>query len=165
MTQRRGPRRSTRWIDTLVSEAVPNNAVDNQTLLGALGSDDIPGLTIIRTLVRLTIVPETDPNVLSSMRVIVGAGIITGDAFAAGALPDVNIDTDYPINGWMFKEVAVLQSSPGIERPSEIVGDYRSQRKLSAQTECFLSIRNDTVVGSAQTIRIIGLVRMLVKLP
>ena len=91
--------------------------------------------------------------------------MITGDAFAAGAFPELITDTDAPMRGWMFKEVGVVFQETDFYNTMMIKGDYRSQRKLDEQTEVFMLIDNTAIVGNATTIRVDTLVRMLCKLP
>ena len=126
----------------------------------------VPGLTVIRTLVRIDIMPGAPPIAYGGQIVLAGAGVITGDAFAAGAVPDLLTDTDYPVNGWMFKiKASITNDTGGLIIAEHMEGDFRSQRKLDEQTEVFMSVENAPAAGTAFNVRIHTMVRMLVKIP
>ena len=162
---RRGPVRGTRWIDTLDGRTINDGSTASFTLLGSLGADDIPGLTITRTLLRVVATTLTSPGAFGRQRVIIGGGVITGDGFAAAAFPDLTTDTDYPIRGWLFKMHDVLTLEADSVEKLMIVADIGAFRKLDEQTECFMSITSGSVAGTAISLRVDTLVRMLVKLP
>jgi len=170
LTQRRGtsPKRGTRWIDTTITTSLGTGSAVNFSLLGGLGLDDIPGLIIIRTLVTLTVLPDGAVAGFGEQLILAGAGIVTGDAFAAIALPDLNAVSEEPVRGWMFKTSGVVAASP-LEEQFGVVwrveGDFRSMRKLDLDTECFIQFRSILLNGLAIMVRIGGLIRLLVKLP
>ena len=161
MTQPRG----TRWIDTVRTDNVASGGVASFTLLGSLGADDIPGLTIVRSLVSHFCAPTASPTAYGQNRLMSGAGIITGDAFAASAFPELGTSTDYPMRGWMWKQQTEVLMDVDYMLTAHISGDFRSQRKLDEQTECFCLLANFAVFGSATSISVITLIRLLVKLP
>ena len=166
MTQRRGSvRRATRWIDTSIDTPVTAGTPQNLTLLGALGADDIPGLTLTRLLVHLTMFANASPTAFGAVEMGVGIGLATGDAFAAAALPDVETDTDFPIRGWVLRDSLVLPYEVDSTEYREMRLDLRAQRKLDEQTELFIQFRNETMVGTALVCRMTGLVRALMKMP
>ena len=94
-----------------------------------------------------------------------GAGVVTGDALSANALPDLEITTDFPIRGWMWKEMVSVFAELDFFQTAVIKGDFHSQRKLDERTEVFCSLRNEAVVGNAVSVIVLTLIRMLVKLP
>ena len=162
--QQGGPKRGTRWIDTIVAQVLTAGTAVNVSLLGSLGADDIPGLTVIRTIVRLYLAPNTTPSGFGGTRLLVGAGVATGDAFSAGALPDLDISTDFPVRGWTFKTVGVAMYDTDHISNTLIEGDFRSMRKLDEQTEYFLQMLTNTAVGISLAQACNGLIRVLVKL-
>ena len=162
----KGPVRGTRWIDTLDNRALGSGGTQIITLLGGLGLDDIPGLTVVRTLVKIIAYPDADPTAFGVQRLMAGAGLVTGDAFAAGAVPDVVSDAEEPVRGWIFKEMEIIYSDNGTTMvPAVIKGDFRSMRKLDLDTEVFLQLTNTSIISTAFALRIDTLIRMLVKLP
>jgi len=171
MTQRRGssPKRGTRWIDTNLTGTITSGGVTNLSLLGGLGLDDIPGLTVVRTLITLTVHAAAAAIGFGSQLIFVGTGIATGDAFSAAALPDLINVSEEPVRGWVFKTTGVVGVNPTEEEFGFIYrleGDFRSMRKLDLDTEYFIQIHNAALAGpSAFTVQFGGLVRVLVKLP
>ena len=68
----------------------------------------------------------------------------------------------------MFKDIAVVGVNPTEEEfglTSQIKGDYRSMRKLSSDAELYLQLQNTAVEGTAISVKVSGLVRLLFKLP
>ena len=157
--------RGSRWIDTTDSRDIASGAVGSFSLLSSLGADDIPGLTVVREIVTVCVSPIVSPTAFSTQQILFGAGVITGDAFAASAFPDLAVDTDYPMRGWMFKEMGMIFMDVDFFNSLRIYGDFHSQRKLDEQTEVFMSIVNTAADGNAVALRVDTLVRMLVKLP
>ena len=108
--------------------------------------------------------PNLSPTAHGAQTVMIGAGVITGDAFAAAAFPDIETDTDYPVNGYIFKMSGVAQNEN--DRPAHLIfeGDFRSQRKLGENTEVYMQIQNTASVGTAFALQARRFIRMLVKL-
>ncbi len=100
-------------------------------------------------------------------QIILGGAIITGDAFVAGATPEISDPADEPINGWMWKLSGAVAAQPTEEetRVTRFIGDFRSQRKLTSDTELYLAGVNLAITGTAFTVQLAGIIRVLVKLP
>ena len=160
-------KRGTQWFDTNVNlQATDGVQSTPLTLLPAdVNARDVPGLTIIRTLVDLSIHPVVPVSVFGGQRVLLGAGIVTADAFLANALPDLNAPSDEPIRGWMFKNARHSFQSENSFQFATMHADIHSQRKLDLDTEVFFTIFNQAVTGTSFTVEVNGLIRLLVKLP
>ena len=169
MTQRGAARRGTRWIDTSLTGTLVSTGVVNLSLLAGLGLDDIPGLTVIRTLVSIDFLPAASPVGFGQQLIFVGAGVATGDAFSANALPDLITVSEEPVRGWTFKTTGVVGTTTTEEAFGHVFslrGDYRAMRKLDLDTEYFIQMHNAVLAGpSPFTVQFGGLVRTLVKLP
>ena len=100
-----GAKRGTSWLDTNINVQITDGAQAAPVALlpSSMEVRDVPGLTIVRTLVDLSIHPVVPASVFGGMRVFLGAGIVTTDAFLANALPELDAPSEEPIRGWLFK--------------------------------------------------------------
>ena len=165
---RGGARRSTRWVDQIITTTrVTGGVTGGIDLLSDVSVEVRPGLTIVRTLVDITALPTQAPASFGTNLCLVAGGVISEDAFGAVALPDLNDDEDYPLTGWTFKVPLVLGSNPTEEEfglTARIQGDFRSMRKLGIDSVYTLFTNNIVLDGVGVTVRFAGLVRTLVKL-
>ena len=162
-----GVKRGTSWYDTNVNVQAASGSAS--TALALLPADvlarDIPGLTIVRTLVDLSIHPAVPFSSFGGQRLIIGAGIVTADAFLAGALPDLNAPSEEPIRGWMFKNNRFSFQSENSFQFGDLFLDIHSQRKLDLDTEVYFQVFNEALTGASFAAEVSGLIRLLVKLP
>ena len=162
-----GAKRGTQWFDTNVQLQVVNGS--GSSLVALLPADvlarDVPGLTIVRTLVGLSIHPAVPISVFGSQQVRMGCGIITVDAFLAGAVPDVGSPSEEPVRGWIFKNERYPWQSEDNTFFDRLDLDIHAQMKLDLDTEVFFYATNTGMTGTSFTIEVTGLIRMLVKLP
>jgi len=172
MTQRnRGARRQTDWFDsTIIQTVVAGGTTQEIDLLGDVTSpDELEGLTIVRTLINLIVTVAAAPSAFVIQLPMIAGAIITDEADAAGALPDLLNDTDYPGRGYVFKMTAgVVGANPTEEEfglSAHFVADIRAQRKLERNTRYLLLLANLNATGTAITVLFSGLIRILVKKP
>ena len=166
MTTRTGVRRKTRWLDTLVDFSLASGVQGIDSLLDVIAVNEESGLTVIRTLVQLTAIGDSDPTEGGVQRVTVAGAIITADAFTAGAVPDLSDINDEPVNGWMWMLTTGVPQILNLDvHPRDLMGDFRSQRKLTNDTELYISALSDNVSGDSFTVAVVGRIRTLVKLP
>ena len=157
MPRRRG------WQDFIISESTADGTQDTQLLLGA-EVDDPKGLTVVRMVIGLSIVPAP-PDVqspLAVMRVSMGIGIISQEAALVAAYPDPNIDEDVPVTGWMWRWNGLVPEVATV--PVRIDLDIRSQRKLMYGSPYFI-MNSNLDQETAFTVNTYGLIRVLYLYP
>jgi len=161
-------RRTTAWEDTFISQTLANNARLDQDLLVNVSDADKRGLTVVRTLIHLWYTSGASaPAVVGSQKLFQGIQLASEDAFDAMALPDPNNATEYPIGGWMYRDIIVVnESAVGLHTnaPRELWRDLRSQRKLD-RSEMVFSVENNASSGASFDVDVVGLIRVLYKLP
>jgi len=164
-------KRGTSWFDTNIDVQVAAGGTTSAAI-ALLPADvlkrDVPGLTITRTLVELDIHPVVPEVVAGGQHILLGAGIVVIDAFAAGSLPSLASPSEEPTRGWIFKNSRYVFDTEGGYHPYEgnlLFLDIHSQRKLDLDIEVYFQARNTDMTGVAFSIEITGLIRMLVKLP
>ena len=164
-------RRRTSWSDTLVSFTVASSAAGGAELMGTGLADtqEKRGYTLARTIVCLAFMPAVPWGTTGVQRIQMGILVASNDATAAGALADPNDAVDYPTQGWVWRdEACVVNQSVGSPVgiiPAVVMNrDIRAQRKLDRSS---LSYRlfNSAVDGTATTVRVVGLIRNLYRLP
>jgi len=156
--------RKTFWHDRLFSISVSTGAQSVTDLLTSLSQDETRGITIARTVIRLAMVSPTAVSD-GSQALDIGLAMVSSDAFGAGAVPDPNVETDIPVNGWVFRtRVYVPGNANGPTDPTPVREDIRAMRKLSGAI--YTLVANNTAQdGTAFSVRMIGIVRTLVLLP
>jgi len=159
-------RRMSFWDDSLMSITVGSGST-NISVLSSVPGGQSEGFTLVRCLVHLSFQEGAIPSVNGGQAVAAGIGLATKEAIALGAtaLPDPNTNTEQPIGDWVWRQrVYVAYDNTNVVQPAVIDKDVRSARKL-AGGQLYLSVRSVPVFGTAQTIRVIGLVRCLILRP
>ncbi len=160
-------RRTTAWEDTFVNQTLNNNARLDQDLLVNVPDADKRGMTVVRTLVHLYFPETAGTAVTGAQKLLMGIQLASEDAFAAMAVPDPNNATEFPIGGWMYRDITVVtQTASRLHQKAlqEMRLDLRSQRKLD-RSEMIFSIENNASGGTAFSVDVVGLIRVLYKLP
>ena len=166
VTRRRAPRRRSVWLDTLVNFTLTNANQASTDLMGSWDRDDARGLTVVRTIVELAITPQTPGAADGLQRVDIAIGMVTREAFLAGALPDPETPGDSPIQGWMWRtRCMVVSDTAGALTPTICRGDFRSARKLDESGNLFAVYYNSSIAGTTFTIQALGIIRQLHLLP
>ena len=153
-----GPRRGTFWVDHIINQTIANGGTFNDGLDGAIDADEKKGLTLTRTIVEVHAMP-----------VATGAGgnlhlavfLCEQDAFAAGAVPDVEDENEEP--GWVWRSMQPVFTSVVNDRAqiTRFHADLSSQRKYPGEDYSLIMVGSSP--SSTSTFNVDGLVRMLFK--
>ena len=153
------------WADTLIDlDLVAANAQLNFDLLA--NAPTVDTLTAIRLIVRLDTYPQPNTNVNGIARVHVGVGVTSLEAFGVNAVPDVDVDNEYPPRGWIYVETAGCyvnnDSATGESTiiPASFRADIRSMRRVD-KGKLFMAIGSNDVTGVPGTLTVVGRVRVL----
>ena len=164
---RGAPRRSTAWDDSLYNFSLGSSSQTDQELMQAVNDPEKRGCTLIRTIVNLWLAPQ-DPGIASGfMLADMGIALISPDARVADAYPDPEAAGDYPVTGWVWRDRIVIMNellSTGVVVPSRVQLDLRSSRKLDRADPVFI-ITNSVGLGGGFVTQVMGIIRMLYKLP
>ena len=155
--------RNTYWEDTLIEHTFAAAAIQLQSLVGGLSEDERRGMTVVRTLVQLWLSPVTTSGVVGSMTAVLGIGVANEQAFGVGstALPQLTINSERPPRGWLWKSsIAVLDDATTVAPLTEVRADIRAKRKIDAGV-LYLGMEGDTRTGTAFTVKLSGLIRVL----
>ncbi len=157
--------RMTDWMDTVITLNPTNGGSDNVSLITGAAPINMRGATLIRTLVRLDFSSATVAGAWGIHECQFAIGIASQEAFAAGVLPDPRTATDKPPRGWVYRSAAgVMQNgATGGQIVTAVQADIRGARKIE-NGEVYLIVDSDATAGTAFTVNVRGLVRMLVKL-
>ncbi len=159
----RGPRRKTTWEDTIFADSIASGAQADASLLDNILTVD-QGLTLVRTIIDLTIVPSASPTGFGAQAVDFAIGLTSQEAFAAGVLPDPNAEAEQPVTPWVYRTRVGIVQDLDVPRPVRIQADIRGQRLIHGG-ELFWIIDNNILLGTAFSIHVAGLIRTLFKLP
>ncbi len=153
------------WADTLMSFSVASGATNNQDLLSNLSPDERRGITLVRTIMTMAYTPSPTSGVVGTQIIDLGIGIASVDAFAAGALPDVQVESDRPPRGWIMRDrTAVLDDATDVANITFVRGDFRTKRRID-DGDLFLQHFSTARTGTPFTVAISGIVRVLYLLP
>ena len=156
--------RPTDWIDTLVQIETSAGACAQDSLMTGVAPVNMRGMTVIRTIVALSLFSNTVAGAWGCMRVNLGIGIASQEAFAAGVIPDPNVATDKPARGWLWRsQQMVSQNGAGSPVVFDVVADIRGARKVE-NGEVYLTVCNTAYVGTQFQVNAVGLIRQLYKL-
>ena len=124
------------------------------------------GCTLIRTIIGLSFLANSPGSVTGRVVVTFAIALASDDAFSAGALPDPEVDDDFPIGGWLYRTRFPVMDGVGEPVPTvhRIDADIRAGRKLDRST-IYMDMHSSSEFGSSFTVAINGMVRCLYKLP
>ena len=159
-----GPRRLTTWIDTIVNSAVTTGTQERIDMMGTFDVDERRGMTVMRLLLCLYLAPNPLGAVNGIVVMNMGIEVVSQEGFGAGVVPDPGSATEFPLRGWLYRcQHAVLDDpTPGYPTPV-IREDLHAMRRLDTGS-VIMVLDAATVQGTAFNIRVMGLMRMLVKL-
>ena len=157
---RRGTKRRTGWLDTLVAFSTSSGSQSNVSLLGPMSTVDTIGKTLTRILLHLYFYKQAPLN--DGHQVVdVGIGMAAQEAFTGNILPDPDTALDEPERGWVWRDrIIVPQDASNVNNPMEVRADIRSQRKLD-NGELYFIMDNNPGDGTAFTVETTGLIRAL----
>ena len=153
------------WKDTTININVATASQGVASLMGALtpAQTRFDQMILLRTIVGIDIAYTVHDSGEGSQLVSVGIGVASQEAFAAGALPDPETDTDFPTRGWVWRAKYRIFGFAA-DQPAIFVRridlDLRSQRKLE-NGESFFNAFNAAHEGTATSISLTGLIRQL----
>jgi len=153
------------WIDTDVELAIATGLQNSKSLMTNIGSAQsrLEQMTLLRTIVGLDIAYTVHDSGEGSQRASIGLGITSQEAFAAGSLPDPEVDSDFPTRGWIWRARYRIWGFAA-DQPAVFTRrvdlDLRSQRKLD-NGESFVIIQNAALEGVATALTVTGLIRQL----
>ena len=159
-------RRRTSWLDTGFSSFLGGGSAQYIfSLDGNLSINDLAGMTVTRTLVRISLSYSATTPVDSVQAISYGIGIADREAYAASILPDPGTAADAPARGWLLKDmVSYVQDDTILVPAMNMWYDIRAQRKLD-EGRLYMIFQNDDVSGVSDSIQVRGLVRLLCLLP
>jgi len=172
----RGPRRLTSWSLGPGGNDIDFDSVTftstSASILGAGVTPAVPHLTVVRIRGMLDFRLITTDVVRGGFTWAAGLGIVANDAFLVGtsALPQPFDEVGWP--GWLWHNFGVMKSTVGalatssLSAPSERIEiDTKAMRKLRQNEVLFMIVQVGEASGSASTMDVTGVTRVLVKLP
>ena len=152
------------WDDNLIDLAITSTATIETELMTALSGQQRRGITIVRTIIELGITPSPTSGVVGTQSVDIGIGVIAETASLAGA-PDVRVASHRPARGWIMRtRCVVIDDATTVPAMSECKMDLRTKRKVD-DGKPFIGIGNSARTGSAFTVHVSGIIRLLYLLP
>jgi len=155
------PNRGRSWSDTLFNVLLVSGAAQiNSDLLANAPVADT--LTVVRLVVDLQGYVQTTISTVGSQSLDVGIGVSSLEAFGVNALPDVNVDDEYPPRGWLYinRKVAIRYAidSPTVTARHQV--DLRAMRRID-KGKLFVSMSTTAIDGTSQAVRVTGRIRAL----
>ena len=156
-------RRQSYWDDTLINFSVGAGA-QSETLLQLVPGTLSEGFTLVRSLIRLQVTSNNIVGTNGSMLMRLGIGLTTKEAFDAGVVSDPNVNTEAPIHDWIWRDSCLVQQDDPALPPTFCNFDIRSQRKIAAG-RIYLVTAADLCLGSSFSVRLTGIIRLLILRP
>ena len=155
------PGRARAWSDTIISTVVVNSVIAIDLLANSIRLDTH---TVIRTLIDVMVVPADGfEAVNSTMRVDLGIGVTSVEAFVNDDVPDPAQDGDYPPRGWVYAVTGTYYKGIAADDPSHfprLVADIRSSRRVD-KGRLFVKLNSTLVQNTQATTLWIGRIRAL----
>ena len=155
------------WTDVRINEDTPNGFGDLIDLLPNLDREEKRGITVVRMLIDLWMAPVLLGIVTGSMRLDVGIGVASSDAFGAGltALPSPGLSASRPARGWIFRaQPAIISEALNATSHARVHEDIRAKRKID-DGDLFMVVEAILAAGVAFDVKTTGLIRVLYLLP
>ncbi len=151
-TRTRTPRRRKLWVSGQTIFPILAATQGAVELLGITAPIDMKGHTLLRSIIRMTMLVQQDEAVGDTIRLDYGLVMLNRDAATASAFPDPEDPVDQA--DWLMLDHAVLVSSSLDENaPANFVNrtyDLSAQRKFgNRDAGLFLVFNNATLVGAA----------------
>jgi len=161
-------RRKTFWLDDIVSATLVPATQNPVNLTTTLSVADRRGLTLVRMIYSIWIIPVDHVDTDTVQTCFMGTGLIESDAVTAGTLPDPNIEGDFPGRGWVVRDMVMYRSPAGVAGNlilGNFKGDIRAMRTIHQTEELLMIFITESIAGTAQSARLEGMIRCLWKLP
>ena len=156
------------WADTDINVSLSNGGTFLANLLNDAPTVDT--LTVVRMVGGFQAFMASDSEVETFQIIDCGIGVASLEAFNVGvaALPDVDVSTDYPPRGWLYRARRVGgQALPTAATPTAMWRmdatfnfDVRSMRKIDKGV-LYMHVLSTNLDGSGGTMKLVGLVRAL----
>ncbi len=157
--------RRTKWSDRVTNDSISSGAQSLFNLMGSLDIDERQGITTIRFIIHLFGLATVTSGAIGVQKVDFGIGLVSSDSLAASAVPDPLTNTARPVGGWLWRDtIPVLDDSTHSMPPIEIKYDIRTGRKMQGG-ELIMIVNNTPVSGTAFSVRLVGVIRILFLLP
>ena len=165
----RAARRNTAWDDSILNvDYVSGGATQGNRIMEDVADPEKRGCTVVRILISLSMYAAGDPGAVSGVqRTSLGICTMSDDAFDAAAFPDPNVNADFPVSGWMYRNTFAVRDetlATGIVPFVMIEKDLRVQRKMDRAALVLLGV-SEGIQGSGFNVKIVGMIRVLYKLP
>ena len=157
------------WADRRISLTLVPGVPQQLDLLTSLPAMDTA--TVVRLIGRLSVFPNSiEQQVTGGMIVDIGIGVSAQEAFAVGglSLPDVTVNDDSPIRGWLYRSqmLCVKDHASGVTNEFTFVDqlhfDARAARKVD-RGNLYVRFESNTSNGATTfDLRMAGLIRTLV---
>jgi len=159
------PKRQTIWTDVLHSGIVVSAGLSFDNLMGEFPETERRGAQY--TLERLILCHDYSYAVHDSGEgsqfIDVGVGIVSQEAFDAGAIPDAGTTDDFPVRGWIYRcrhKLHGFASDQAATDVRTVFRDLRAKRRLDNGVP-FIQFQNSPLSGAASSIQIVGITRAL----
>ncbi len=156
--------RATDWLDTIFNVNLANGSQNIEDLTQESIRNDMIGYTILRWIVHITTFPATPGVEVGEQQLSYAIGMVERDAKVASAVPDANIDTEYPGRGWLLRDVAMVHNNTSgalpVYPPYEARFDIRAKRKFENTVPVMIA-NNTNLQGTTFGVRYVGVVRLL----
>ena len=157
----------TAWDDEFFDLSAGSGVTTSVAFLQNTSDTEKRGCTLVRTIIAITLMPNTPGAVSGVTRVRMGIQMVSDDSFAANAMADPQIAADSPVQGWLWRghELVIDETlATGMPQFVQVNVDLRAQRKCD-RSQAVLSVHNESLEGTAFTLRFVGMIRALYKLP
>ena len=156
--------RETFWVDNPISFGMTSGGRITVSLFTGTPPINTRRATIVRFILRLSAYSESVAGAWGINLIDLGIGVVSQEAFNAGAIPDPDAD-ERPARGWMWKDrLVATQNGVGTPIVVSTWADLHSGRKIY-DGELFLIGVNTASLGTTASYRVSGIVRVLLLLP
>ncbi len=152
------------WGDVIFEQALTDALQVNNDLLVTLAASDT--VTVVRIIGHLTVIPNNLAGAIEgAMKIDLGIGVASKEAFDADVVPDATTAADVPARGWLWADrlVCTKQNTSGTMEDwhyPEVRFDVRAMRKIDRGV-LYLQMNNNGLAGTGFTVTVVGRVRAL----
>jgi len=153
------------WIDTSLSDNIATGAEFEKSLMTNISSaaSGLAQMTLLRTIIGIDISYATHDAGEGSQRLSIGIGVASQEAFAAAALPDPEVMSDFPTKGWVWRAAYRIWGFAA-DQPTiftrRVDLDIRAKRKLD-KGEAYINAFNAAQEGVTAVVNLTGIIRQL----
>lgn len=157
--------RRTFWIDTRISQTVASGAQQRDSLMGSLVPAETLGMTTVRQIVDLSMVPPTAASD-GQQSMFFAIGVVSQEAFISGTLPDPDSAADRPPRGWLYRGARIIRAAAAMttSSPVHVFADMRGSRRVD-DGELLMIFNNNALDGTAFSVLVEGMVRTVFLFP